>query len=199
MPKTVVTPSPGFISIAVQDAQRSAGFYERYLGATRDTFDFGPDSAVFVGWPTFALSLRAASGPSAAVARDDEHPALVAGQRRPGALRPGGGRWRPGPRRAIRRAVRADLRDGGSRWLSDHGVREGPAAVLAAAARLTPWRPRWGSTSPCGSSTTGLRSSLLVRGRGRGSAISPGRAAPRRLVLASVSARRVDPESLGRR
>jgi predicted enzyme related to lactoylglutathione lyase len=56
MPKTVVTPSPGFISIAVRDAKRSAGFYERYLGAMRDTFDFGPDSAVFVGWPTFALS-----------------------------------------------------------------------------------------------------------------------------------------------
>jgi predicted enzyme related to lactoylglutathione lyase len=51
-----VTPSPGFISIAVQDAQKSASFYERYLGAVRDTFDFGPDSAVFVGWPTFALS-----------------------------------------------------------------------------------------------------------------------------------------------
>jgi predicted enzyme related to lactoylglutathione lyase len=56
MPSTVVTPSPGFISIAVRDAQASAGFYERYLGAVRDTFDFGPDSAVFVGWPTFALS-----------------------------------------------------------------------------------------------------------------------------------------------
>ena len=56
MPSTVVTPSPGFISIAVRDAQASAAFYERYLGAVRDTFDFGPDSAVFVGWPTFALS-----------------------------------------------------------------------------------------------------------------------------------------------
>ena len=56
MPSTVVTPSPGFISIAVRNAQASAGFYERYLGAVRDTFDFGPDSAVFVGWPTFALS-----------------------------------------------------------------------------------------------------------------------------------------------
>lgn len=56
MPSTVVTPSPGFISIAVRDARASAVFYERYLGAVRDTFDFGPDSAVFVGWPTFALS-----------------------------------------------------------------------------------------------------------------------------------------------
>ena len=56
MPRTVVTASPGFISIAVQDVDRSATFYERYLGAMRDTFDFGPDSAVFVGWPTFALS-----------------------------------------------------------------------------------------------------------------------------------------------
>ena len=51
MPATVVTPSPGFISIAVQDVERSASFYERYLGATRDTFDFGPNSVVFVGWP----------------------------------------------------------------------------------------------------------------------------------------------------
>ena len=56
MPSTVVTPSPGFISIAVNDAKTSAAFYERYLGAIRDTFDFGPDSATFVGWPTFALS-----------------------------------------------------------------------------------------------------------------------------------------------
>src|SRR6476659_7782755 len=56
MVKTVVTPSPGFISIAFTDAERSASFYERYLGAIRDTFDFGPDSAVFVGWPTLALS-----------------------------------------------------------------------------------------------------------------------------------------------
>ena len=56
MARTVVTPSPGFISIAVSDVQTSAGFYERYLGAIRDTFDFGPESATFVGWPTFALS-----------------------------------------------------------------------------------------------------------------------------------------------
>jgi predicted enzyme related to lactoylglutathione lyase len=56
MPDTVVTPSPGFISIAVTDVERSAAFYERYLGAMRDTFDFGPQSAVFVGWPTVALS-----------------------------------------------------------------------------------------------------------------------------------------------
>src|SRR6266446_4881491 len=56
MPKTVVTGSPGFISIAVTDVARSAAFYERYLGGIRDTFDFGPDSAVFVGWPTLALS-----------------------------------------------------------------------------------------------------------------------------------------------
>ena len=56
MPKTAVTGSPGFISIAVSDASRSASFYERYLGAVRDTFDFGPDAVAFVGWPTFALS-----------------------------------------------------------------------------------------------------------------------------------------------
>jgi predicted enzyme related to lactoylglutathione lyase len=56
MAKTVVTGSPGFISIAVSDAQRSAAFYERYLGAVRDTFDFGPDAVAFVGWPAFAVS-----------------------------------------------------------------------------------------------------------------------------------------------
>jgi predicted enzyme related to lactoylglutathione lyase len=59
---TAVTPSPGFISIAVTDVQRSAAFYERHLGAIRDTFDFGPDAVAFVGWPAFALnSLRAPS------------------------------------------------------------------------------------------------------------------------------------------
>jgi predicted enzyme related to lactoylglutathione lyase len=56
VPKTVVTPSPGFISIAVSDAQRSAAFYEEYLGAIRDTFDFGPEAVAFVGWPAFAVS-----------------------------------------------------------------------------------------------------------------------------------------------
>src|SRR6266436_4617208 len=56
MPGTVVTVSPGFISIAVTDVTRSAEFYEWYLGAVRDTFDFGPDAVAFVGWPTFALS-----------------------------------------------------------------------------------------------------------------------------------------------
>jgi predicted enzyme related to lactoylglutathione lyase len=56
VPKTVVTPSPGFISIVVTDAQRSAAFYEEYLAAVRDTFDFGPDAVSFVGWPTFAVS-----------------------------------------------------------------------------------------------------------------------------------------------
>jgi predicted enzyme related to lactoylglutathione lyase len=67
MPKTAVTPSPGFISIAVADAERSAEFYERYLGAIRDTFDFGPGAVAFVGWPTFALSAaRRQEAPSAA-------------------------------------------------------------------------------------------------------------------------------------
>jgi predicted enzyme related to lactoylglutathione lyase len=51
-----VTPSPGFISIAITDVYRSAAFYEEYLGGIRDTYDFGPGSAVFVGWPTYALS-----------------------------------------------------------------------------------------------------------------------------------------------
>jgi predicted enzyme related to lactoylglutathione lyase len=50
-----MTPSPGFISITVSDAERSAAFYERYLGAVRDPFDFGPGAVAFVGWPTFAL------------------------------------------------------------------------------------------------------------------------------------------------
>jgi predicted enzyme related to lactoylglutathione lyase len=56
MAAVAVTPSPGFISIAVTDVDRSAAFYEEYLGGIRDTFDFGPGSAVFVGWPTYALS-----------------------------------------------------------------------------------------------------------------------------------------------
>jgi predicted enzyme related to lactoylglutathione lyase len=53
---TAVTPSPGFISIAVSDVARSAVFYEKYLGAIRDTFDFGPSAVAFVGWPALALS-----------------------------------------------------------------------------------------------------------------------------------------------
>lgn len=56
MSQVAVTPSPGFISIAVTDVARSAAFYEQHLGAIRDTFEWGPESAVFVGWPTFALS-----------------------------------------------------------------------------------------------------------------------------------------------
>ena len=56
MQKTAVTGSPGFISITVSDAKKSASFYEQHLGAVRDTFDFGPDAVAFVGWPTFALS-----------------------------------------------------------------------------------------------------------------------------------------------
>ena len=56
MPRTAVTGSPGFVSIAVSDVARSAAFYERFLGGVRDTFDFGPGSAVFVGWPTYALA-----------------------------------------------------------------------------------------------------------------------------------------------
>jgi predicted enzyme related to lactoylglutathione lyase len=67
MANAAVTPSPGFISIAVSDVKRSAAFYEEYLGGVRDSFDFGPDSAVFVGWPTYALSSArrpGAPGPS---------------------------------------------------------------------------------------------------------------------------------------
>lgn len=72
MSRTAVTPSPGFISIAVSDVQRSAAFYEEYLGAVRDTFDFGPDAVAFVGWPTFALNAArrpGVSGPNPAGAR----------------------------------------------------------------------------------------------------------------------------------
>ena len=56
MSRTAVTPSPGFISIQVSDVDTSAEFYERYLGAVRDTFDFGPGAVAFIGWPTFALN-----------------------------------------------------------------------------------------------------------------------------------------------
>jgi len=56
MSKTVVTPSPGFISIAVSDIDLSTAFYETYLGGIRDTFDFGANAVAFVGWPTFALN-----------------------------------------------------------------------------------------------------------------------------------------------
>ena len=62
MSTPAVTPSPGFISIAVSDAQRSAAFYEKYLGAVRDTFDFGPNAVAFVGWPTFAVNSSRAPG-----------------------------------------------------------------------------------------------------------------------------------------
>jgi predicted enzyme related to lactoylglutathione lyase len=60
---TAVTGSPGFISIAVSDVERSAEFYERYLGAVRDTFDFGPTAVSFVGWPTFAINASRAPSP----------------------------------------------------------------------------------------------------------------------------------------
>jgi predicted enzyme related to lactoylglutathione lyase len=56
MADVAVTGSPGFISIAVNDVERSAAFYETYLGAVRDTFDFGPEALAFVGWPAFALN-----------------------------------------------------------------------------------------------------------------------------------------------
>jgi predicted enzyme related to lactoylglutathione lyase len=56
MADVAVTGSPGFISIAVNDVERSAAFYETYLGAVRDTFDFGPEAVAFVGWPAFALN-----------------------------------------------------------------------------------------------------------------------------------------------
>jgi len=64
MQKTAVTGSPGFISIAVSDVNRSASFYEQHLGAVRDTFDFGADAVAFVGWPTLALSSARRPGQS---------------------------------------------------------------------------------------------------------------------------------------
>jgi predicted enzyme related to lactoylglutathione lyase len=68
MPPTAVTPSPGFISIAVSDVEQSALFYERYLGAIRGTFDFGAGAVAFVGWPTFALNSARPPTPDAAIA-----------------------------------------------------------------------------------------------------------------------------------
>ncbi len=62
MQNCAVTPSPGFISVTVSDIGLSADFYETYLGAIRDTFDFGPDAVAFVGWPTFALNSRQRPG-----------------------------------------------------------------------------------------------------------------------------------------
>jgi predicted enzyme related to lactoylglutathione lyase len=62
---SAVTPSPGFISIAVTDIARSSAFYETYLGAIRDTFDFGPGGVAYVGWPTFALTSARGATPDA--------------------------------------------------------------------------------------------------------------------------------------
>ena len=56
MAKTVVTGSPGFISIAVTDVADRGHSTSATSEEIRDTFDFGPNSAVFVGWPTLALS-----------------------------------------------------------------------------------------------------------------------------------------------
>lgn len=56
MIRTVISGTPGFISIAVNDAATTAVFYERYLGAVRDPFDFGPHAVAFIGWPAFALN-----------------------------------------------------------------------------------------------------------------------------------------------
>ncbi len=60
-----MTPSPGFISIAVSDVERSARFYEAYLGGVRDTFNFGPKATAFVGWPTYGLSSGRPPSPEA--------------------------------------------------------------------------------------------------------------------------------------
>jgi predicted enzyme related to lactoylglutathione lyase len=47
---------PGFLSITVSDVERSAAFYEEYLGARRDPYDFGAGAVAYLGWPAFALS-----------------------------------------------------------------------------------------------------------------------------------------------
>jgi predicted enzyme related to lactoylglutathione lyase len=40
----------------VSDVERSAAFYEEYLGARRDPYDFGAGAVAYLGWPAFALS-----------------------------------------------------------------------------------------------------------------------------------------------
>lgn len=47
---------PGFISITVSDVERSAAFYEEYLGAVRDPYPFGAGAVAFYGWPAFSVS-----------------------------------------------------------------------------------------------------------------------------------------------
>jgi len=47
---------PGFISITVTDVQRAVVFYEEYLGARRDPYDFGAAAVAFLGWPAFSVS-----------------------------------------------------------------------------------------------------------------------------------------------
>ncbi len=50
------TIGPGFMSIIVTDAERSARFFEAHLGARRDPFDFGSAAVAFLGWPAFSVS-----------------------------------------------------------------------------------------------------------------------------------------------
>ena len=129
MTGSVVTSSPGFISIGVTDVDRSAEFYERYLGGTRDTFDYGPGSAVFVGWPTYALSSQRPPQP-------DQPPAATiqvwwrASDAQALYERAVSGRS-PDPCRAVRWTVWPDVRDGRSGWLPDHDLRARPTPVLA--------------------------------------------------------------------
>lgn len=58
MTSGVKTVGPGFIAITVSNVARSAEFYECYLGAVRDPFDFGPNAAAFLGWPAFSVTAR---------------------------------------------------------------------------------------------------------------------------------------------
>jgi hypothetical protein len=116
MAKTVVTGSPRFISIAVTDVARSAGFYERYLAESgrRSTSGRTPPS-LSAGrrwrWPA------GAAPPARAVAGDHVNPAVVASERRPGASRSS---WR---RRSASSSSRSMARSAGpSLWQTVTGT-----------------------------------------------------------------------------
>ena len=129
MTGSVMTSSPGFISIGVSDVDRSAAFYERYLGGNRDTFDYGPRSAVFVGWPTLRPQFPTATAARPAARRNDL--GLVARERCPGTVRTSGRGRSPDPRGAVRWAVRPDVRNGRSGWLPHHDLRARSTPLLA--------------------------------------------------------------------
>src|SRR6476469_3623263 len=87
MAHTAVTPSPGFISIAVSDVERSAAFY---VGASRRRSRLLRLGAGIGGVRRLAdrgLERDTSSGAAGAVAGHDEHPGMVASERSPGPLR----------------------------------------------------------------------------------------------------------------